>query len=111
MDFAYTQEQDAVRAAVARICAGFDDAYWLARDADGRFPHELHQALAAGGWLGICMPEEYGGAGLGVSEAAVMMQAVAESGAAMSGASAVHLNIFGLNPVVVYGTAEQKARA
>jgi len=110
MDFRQTPEQEAVRVAVERICARFDDAYWTERDRDGRFPSELHQALAQDGWLGICMPEAYGGAGLGITEAAVMMQAISESGAGMTGASAVHMNIFGLNPVVVFGTDEQKQR-
>ena len=84
--------------------------YWLEHDRSGRFPEDFHRALASAGWLGIAMPEEYGGAGLGIGEAAVLMQAVAESGAAMSGASAVHMNIFGLQPVVVFGTDEQKRR-
>ena len=110
MDFALTPDQEAVREAVARICRRFDDAYWLAHDRDGIFPHELLQALAADGWLGICIPEEYGGSGLGITEAAIMMQAVAQSGAAMSGASAIHMNIFGLNPVVKFGTDAQKHR-
>ncbi len=110
MDFALTEDQIAVRDAVTRIAADFDDAFWRARDQDGRFPHELHQALAEGGWLGICMPTEYGGAGLGITEAAIMMQAIAQSGAGMSGASAIHMNIFGLNPVVVFGTDAQKRR-
>jgi acyl-CoA dehydrogenase len=110
MDFSLNDAQRAVADAVARIAARFDDAYWLARDTDGRFPHELHQALAQDGFLGIAMPEAHGGAGLGITEAAIMMHAIAASGAGMSGASAVHMNIFGLNPVVVFGTEEQKAR-
>jgi len=110
LDFAPTDEQEAVRDAVTRICARFDDAYWLERDRTGAFPTELHQALAADGWLGICMPEEYGGAGLGIAEAAIMMQAISQSGAGMSGASAVHMNIFGLQPVVVFGTDAQRRR-
>jgi acyl-CoA dehydrogenase len=110
MDFALTQEQEQIREAIAKICAKFDDAYWLKRDKEGGFPAELHRALAKDGWLGIAMPEEFGGAGLGITEAAVMMQAIAESGAGFSGASAVHMNIFGLNPVVVFGTKEQKRR-
>ncbi|MFC3125591.1 acyl-CoA dehydrogenase family protein [Pseudoroseomonas globiformis] len=110
MDFAPTQEQEAVREAVSRICAGFGDEYWLARDRDGQFPREFCTALARDGWLGICMPEDYGGAGLGITEAAVMMQTIAQSGAGMTGASAVHMNIFGLNPVVVFGSEEQKRR-
>ncbi len=110
MDFSFTPEQVQLREAVEQLCARFDDGYWLARDRDGAFPHEFHAAVAEGGWLGIAMPEDYGGAGLGITEAAIMMQAVAESGAAMSGASAIHMNIFGLNPVVVFGTETQKAR-
>src|SRR5512134_1792155 len=110
MDFAFTPEQDAIRAAIAKICARFGDDYWLKKDKEGGFPKELHQALAKDGWLGVAMPEEFGGAGLGITEAAVMMQAIAESGAGFSGASAVHMNIFGLNPVVVFGTKEQKQR-
>ena len=110
MDFALSPEQQSIRDAVAKLCERFDDAYWLARDADGAFPHELHQALAAEGFLGMCIPAEYGGSGLGITEAAIMMQAIAQSGACMSGASAVHMNIFGLNPVVVFGTHEQKLR-
>jgi acyl-CoA dehydrogenase len=110
MDFALTPEQEAVREAIAKICARFGDDYWLERDRTGVFPNELHQALAADGWLGICMPEAQGGSALGVMEAALMMQAISESGGGMTGASAIHLNIFGLNPVVVYGTEEQKNR-
>jgi acyl-CoA dehydrogenase len=110
MDFAFTPEQQQIRDAILKLCAPFDDAYWLARDRDGKFPDEFHRAVAEGGWLGIAMPEALGGSGLGITEAAVMMQAIAESGAAMSGASAVHMNIFGLHPVVVFGSDEQKAR-
>jgi acyl-CoA dehydrogenase len=110
VDFASTPEQERIREAIAKLCERFGDDYWLARDKDGEFPVEFHQACARDGWLGIAMPEEYGGAGLGISEAAVMMQAIAESGAGFSGASAVHMNIFGLNPVVVFGTEEQKKR-
>ena len=110
MNFALTGEQEAIREAIERICARFPDEYWLRKDKEGGFPSELHQALAKDGWLGIAMPEEFGGSGLGITEAAVMMQAIAESGACFSGASAVHMNIFGLNPVVVFGTPEQKRR-
>jgi acyl-CoA dehydrogenase len=110
MDFAFTPEQEAIRTAVARVCAGFDLDYWLKKDREGGFPHELHAALARDGWLGIAMPAEYGGAGLHITEAAAMMQTIAGSGAGMSGASAVHMNIFSLNPVVVFGTDAQKKR-
>jgi acyl-CoA dehydrogenase len=110
MDFGFTEEQEAIRDSVARICADFDDAYWLRRDREGGFPHDFYDALAREGWLGICTAESSGGAGLGIQEAAIMMRTIAESGAGLSGASAVHINIFGLNPVAVYGTEEQKQR-
>jgi acyl-CoA dehydrogenase len=110
MDFSLTPEQLAIRAAIETICADFGADYWLKKDTEGGFPADFHQAFARDGWLGIAMPEAYGGAGLGVTEAALMMQAVAESGAGMSGASAIHMNIFGLNPVVVFGTEEQQRR-
>ena len=110
MDFAFTDEQEQIREAIAKICAKYGDDYWRKKDKEGGFPAELHQALAKAGWLGIAMPEEFGGAGLGITEAAVMMQAIAESGAGFSGASAVHMNIFGLNPVVVFGSKSQKQR-
>jgi acyl-CoA dehydrogenase len=110
MEFSYSPEQERIREAIAKLCTRFPDEYWLKRDVEGGFPADFHQAMAKDGWLGIAMPEEFGGAGLGILEAAVMMQAIAESGAGFSGASAVHMNIFGLNPVVVFGNAEQKKR-
>lgn len=99
-----------IRDAILRLCEPFDADYWLEKDRVGGFPSDFHLALARDGWLGICIPEAYGGSGLGITEATVMMQAISESGAGMSGASAVHMNIFGLNPVVVFGTEEQKHR-
>ena len=110
MTFALTPDQLEIRDAVARLCTRFDDAYWLKKDTDGGFPHDFHQAMAEAGWLGVAMPEEYGGSGLGITEAAVVMQAVAQSGAGFCGASAMHMNIFGLHPVVVFGTEEQQQR-
>ena len=103
-DFAALRE--GVRAVVSR----FSDDYWLERDSDGRFPHEFHRAMAKGGWLGITMPEEYGGSGLGVTEAAIMMHEVASHGGGMTASSSVHINLFGPHPILVKGTAEQKAR-
>jgi acyl-CoA dehydrogenase len=110
VDFSFSPEQEQIRAEVLKLCARFGDDYWLKKDETGGFPAEFHAAVAAGGWLGIAMPEAYGGAGLGITEASVLMEAVAESGAAMSGASAIHMNIFGLQPVVVFGTDAQKRR-
>lgn len=110
MDFSFSPEQDAIKTAIERICARFGDDYWLKKDKEGSFPHDFHKSFADDGWLGICVPQEYGGAGLGVTEAVIMMQTIAASGAGLSGASALHMNIFGLNPVVVFGTQEQKQR-
>jgi acyl-CoA dehydrogenase len=110
MDFALTDAQQQIRDEVLRLCARFDDAYWLERDRTATFPEAFFVAMAEGNWLGVSMPEEFGGAGLGITEAAIVMQAVAESGACMSGASAIHINVFGLNPVVVFGTEAQKRR-
>ena len=110
MDFSFSEEQRSIRDAVEKICARFDADYWRKRDETGEFPHELHQALARDGWLGVAMPTEYGGAGLGITEAAIMMQTVSESGGGIAAASTVHMNIFGLHPVVVFGTKEQQQR-
>ncbi|MGH6738246.1 MAG: acyl-CoA dehydrogenase family protein, partial [Bradyrhizobium sp.] len=110
MDFALSANQESIRDAVGKICARFDDAYWLKKDKEGGFPSDFHKALADAGWLGICIPEEYGGSGLGITDAAIMMRTISESGAGMSGASAVHMNVFGLNPVAVFGTKEQCQR-
>jgi acyl-CoA dehydrogenase len=110
VDFSFTPEQERIREAIAKLCGKFGDDYWLERDSSGEFPADFHQAFARDGWLGIAMPEEFGGSGLGITEAAIMMQAIAQSGAGFSGASGIHMNIFGLNPVVVFGNAEQKAR-
>ena len=110
MDFEFSEEQRAIAEAVGKICAGFPADYWLERDRDGRFPEEFVQAITAGGWLGVAMPEACGGAGLGITEAAIVSHAIARSGAGFSGASAIHLNLFGPHPIVVFGTEEQKAR-
>ncbi len=110
MDFALSANQESNRDAIAKISARFDDAYWLKKDKEGGFPADFHKALADAGWLGICIPETYGGSGLGILEAAIMMRTIAESGAGMSGASAIHMNVFGLNPVVVFGTEAQCRR-
>ncbi|PHH59259.1 hypothetical protein CDD81_3516 [Ophiocordyceps australis] len=106
----WARNRRTVREAVGKVCRGFDDNYWLQHDKQGLFPKDFYEALAQHGWLGIAMPEQYGGAGLGIGEAAVMMQTVAESGGGMAAASAIHMNIFGLEPVVKFGSAEQKKR-
>lgn len=105
-----TDSQRTVRDAIANICSNFPDNYWARVDETHHFPTELYDALAEKGWLGICLPERYGGSELGISEAAVMMQTISESGAGMTGASSIHMNIFGLEPVAKFGTDEQKER-
>ena len=110
MDFELTEEQASIRDAIARICEDFGDDYWLECDTTGAFPEQFVRAIIEGGWLGIAMPEAYGGSGLGIAEAAILAHTIARSGAGMSGASAVHLNLFGPNPIVVFGNEEQKQR-
>lgn len=110
MQFALSEDQQTIQAAIEKICDRFGDDYWLERDREGGFPHDFHRALADAGWLGIAMSPDYGGAGLGMTEAALMMRTISASGAGLSGASAVHMNIFGLNPVQVFGTDAQKQR-
>ena len=110
MSFEATPEQQAICEAVQQSCAPFGEDYWLEHDRTGEFPHQFYAAMAHAGWLGMAIPEAYGGSGLGVTEAALMMQTVAATGAGMSGCSAFHINIFGLMPIVVFGTEEQKQR-
>jgi acyl-CoA dehydrogenase len=100
---------NSIRDGVRGVVRKFDDEYWLERDEDGKFPDEFHRAMADAGWLGITMPEEYGGSGLGVTEAAIMMHEVANYGGGMAAASSVHINLFGPHPIVVFGNHEQKS--
>ncbi|MCB1739011.1 MAG: acyl-CoA/acyl-ACP dehydrogenase [Gammaproteobacteria bacterium] len=110
MQFELDESQQAIVEAVEKICAQFDDAYWLEKDNSHEFPFEFHRAMAESGWLGIAMPEAQGGAGLGITEAALLMHRVARAGGGMSAASAIHMNIFGPHPIVVFGTDEQRER-
>jgi len=110
MSLNFTPEQQQIRDSVMKLCQRFDDQYWLQRDSDGIFPEDFCQALVDDGWMGIAMPEEYGGSGLGITEAAIMAQAITESGAGNAGFAAIVIGIFGLNPVVVFGTEEQKRK-
>lgn len=109
--FWLSEEQEAIVESVTRLCAGFDADYWRKTDETGEFPEAFVAAMAAGGWLGTAMPTELGGAGLGLTEAALVMQAVTQSGAGFSGASAMHLNIFGPMPIVRYGSQALRNRA
>ena len=108
--FAETEDFAAIREGVRAVCAGFPDSYWRAADAGHEFPWEFYEAMASGGWVGLAIPEEYGGGGLGISEAAILVEEIAASGAAMNGCSALHLSIFGLNPVVKHGSQEMRRR-
>lgn len=108
--YADTEDRVAIRDAVKAICDRFDDEYWRAIDKEHRFPFEFTQAIAEGGWLGIAMPEEYGGGGMGITEACIMMQTIAGSAGTMAAQSSIHINIFGPHAMVVHGTEEQKAR-
>jgi len=110
MNFSLNEDQRSLVAAIERLCDDFPADYWRDHDDRAVFPHEFHRAVAESGWLGIAMPEAQGGAGLGITEAALMMRAISASGAGMSGASSVHMNIFGLNPVVVFGSEAQRQR-
>lgn len=110
MDFEFSEQQNQIRDSINKLCSQFGDQFWLDRDNDGEFPETFCSALAKDGWLGICMPEEVGGSGLGISEAAVMVQAISESGAANGGVSSIAIPLFGVNPIAVYGSDEQKQR-
>ena len=110
MTFSINEDQMAIKQAISKICNNFSPEYWLERDSTGEFPQEFVTEVCKGGWFGIAMPEEYGGSGLGMTEASLMMQTITESGAGYTGASSVHLNLFGLHPIVVFGTEEQKQR-
>jgi acyl-CoA dehydrogenase len=110
MDFSISEDHRAIRDGVSAVVRSFDDEYWLARDDDGEFPRAFHRAMADAGWLGITMPPEYGGAGLGVTEAVIMLHEVASHGGGMAAASTVHINLFGPHPIVVFGTPEQRQR-
>jgi acyl-CoA dehydrogenase len=108
MDFTPDPDEELIRDAVRAVCARFDDAYWSERDARHEFPWEFYGAMADGGWVGIAIPEAYGGGGRGINEASIVLEEVAASGAAMNGCSAVHLSIFGMHPVVLHGSEEMR---
>ena len=104
------EDRQAIRDGVAAVCKRFDDDYWSNCEHEARFPFDFHRAMAEEGWLGVTMPAEYGGSGLGVTEAATVMHEVARSGGGMAAASSIHINMFGPHAIVVHGSPEQKAR-
>lgn len=104
----FSAEQMTVRDAVMKVCSNFSDEYWMEHDYNEEYPTELHAALAKDGWIGIALPENLGGAGLGISEATMMMQTIAESGAGMAGAQSVHANVYATQPIAKFATPEQR---
>ena len=109
MSFELTEDQELIRKSVAELAGKFDDHYWMEKDQAHEFPQEFYDAIAKGGWLGMTIPEEYGGHGLGITEATLLLEEVARSGAAMNAPAAIHLSIFGMQPVVKHGSDELKA--
>lgn len=109
MNFELTEDQQLIRASVAELAAKFDDHYWMEKDQAHEFPQEFYDAIAGGGWLGMTIPEEYGGHGLGITEATILAEEVARSGGGMNAASSIHMSIFGMQPVVVFGSEDMKA--
>ncbi len=110
MSFELSEDQRLIRDSVAELARKFDDQYWMEKDRDHQFPTEFYRAIADGGWLGICIPEEYGGHGLGITEASILAEQVSRSGGGMNAATAIHLSLFGMQPVIVHGSAELKQR-
>jgi acyl-CoA dehydrogenase len=108
LNFELTEDQKAIYDAVAEIAGKFNDDYWRLKDEAHQFPTEFYNALAGGGWLGVTTPEEYGGQGLGITEASLIIEAVSASGGGMNAASSIHLSIFGMHPVIVHGSEEMK---
>ncbi len=110
MNFELSEDQELIRKSVAELCRKFDDQYWMEKDQAHEFPTEFYDAVAGGGWLGITIPEEYGGHGLGITEATLLAEEVSRSGGGMNAASSIHMSIFGMHPVVVHGSEELKRR-
>src|ERR1700761_7634031 len=108
MDFELSEDQETIRKAVRELAANFDDQYWMTKDQQHEFPTEFYDAFAEGGWLGITSPEEYGGHGFGITEASLLLEEVAASGAGMNGASSIPMSIFGMHPVIVHGSEAMK---
>jgi acyl-CoA dehydrogenase len=110
MDFQDSEEHRLIREAVQKVCSDFPDEYWSACDSEKRFPWKFYEAMATAGWIGIAIPEAYGGSGRGITEASLVLGEVAASGAAMNGATPLHLSMFGMHPVVKHGSEEMKQK-
>ena len=110
MEFSGSDEHQLIRDSVGKLCAGFSDEYWSEKDEAHEFPWDFYNAMADAGFVGIAIPEDYGGSGRGITEASIVLEEVAASGAAMNGCSSLHLSIFGMHPVVKYGSEAMKQR-
>ncbi|MEV3965249.1 acyl-CoA dehydrogenase family protein [Nocardia sp. NPDC050193] len=110
MSFELSEDQRLIRDSVAELARKFDDQYWMQKDREHEFPTEFYRAIADGGWLGLCIPEEYGGHGLGITEASILAEQVSRSGGGMNAATSIHMSIFGMQPVIVHGSEELKQR-
>ncbi len=110
MSFELSEDQRLIRDSVAELARKFDDQYWMEKDREHEFPTEFYRAIADGGWLGLCIPEEYGGHGLGITEASILAEQVSRSGGGMNAATSIHMSIFGMQPVIVHGSEELKQR-
>ena len=110
MDFREDEEQRLIRESIRKLCENFPDDYWEQHDREGKFPNEFFEEMASAGWIGIAIPEKYSGAGKGIQEAAIILEEVAASGAAMNGATPVHMSIFGMHPVVKHGSEAMRQK-
>ncbi|MFI2228366.1 acyl-CoA dehydrogenase family protein [Nocardia testacea] len=110
MSFELSEDQRLIRDSVAELARKFDDQYWMEKDREHEFPTEFYRAIADGGWLGLCIPEEYGGHGRGITEASILAEQVSRSGGGMNAATSIHMSIFGMQPVIVHGSEELKQR-
>jgi acyl-CoA dehydrogenase len=110
MDFTLTEQHELIRKEVSALARSFPPEYWLDKDARAEYPWEFVKAFAQAGWLGVIVPEEYGGSGLGVTEAALMLHDIAASGAGTSGCSPIHFYCFPPMPVMKHGTEALKRK-
>jgi acyl-CoA dehydrogenase len=110
MDFEMNEEHEALASTVRAMCSKFPDEYWAERDERHEFPQEFFELFAQAGMIGLCIPEEYGGSGAGVTEAAILMGEIAASGGALNACTTIHVSLFGMLPVIKHGSEQMKAR-
>jgi len=107
MDFDLTADQQRYREAVSAVCAKFPEPYWQRLDRESRYPEEFVRALTDGGWLSVLIPAEYGGAGLGLVDACLVLEEINASG---GNAAACHAQMYTMGALLRHGTAAQKRR-